>query len=89
MDLRINKLLRNAVTTDKADSIFLNREVIQQLNHTFNNKINIEVLPTDQQETGRCWIFSFLNMLRLDFIRENSLPKNFEFSQTYLFFMIN
>lgn len=49
---------------------------------------HLEVFPeksiTNQKSSGRCWIFAGLNMLRRDLSFTND--KDFEFSQSYLFF---
>ena len=40
---------------------------------------------TNQKQSGRCWIFACLNMMRIPFMKKYNLDE-FEFSQTYLFF---
>lgn len=40
---------------------------------------------TNQKNSGRCWIFAALNVMRLPFIKNLNL-EDFEFSQGYLFF---
>lgn len=40
---------------------------------------------TNQKNSGRCWIFATLNVIRLPFIKNHNLEE-FEFSQGYLFF---
>ena len=40
---------------------------------------------TDQKQSGRCWIFACLNLMRVPFMKKYNLEE-FEFSQTYLFF---
>ena len=40
---------------------------------------------TDQQQSGRCWLFTGLNVMRAKVIREQGLG-SFEFSQSYCFF---
>jgi bleomycin hydrolase len=47
--------------------------------------INSETTITDQHNSGRCWIFAFLNVIRIPMIKKYKL-KDFEFSQNYLFF---
>ncbi len=37
---------------------------------------------TDQENSGRCWLFSTLNILRSELIRDKGI-RGFEFSQTY------
>ncbi|MDE1976074.1 MAG: hypothetical protein KGI84_02300 [Elusimicrobia bacterium] len=63
----------------------LNREVIDA--HT--NRYTVE-LPagaiTNQKNSGRCWIFAGLNMIRSTLFAEKRLPRNFQFSQNYIYF---
>ena len=40
---------------------------------------------TDQQSSGRCWLFTGLNVMRAKVINEHQLG-NFEFSQSFCFF---
>ena len=48
--------------------------------------VNIETLPvTDQQSSGRCWLFSATNVLRERIAKRLNL-ENFELSQSYMAF---
>jgi len=58
----------------------------EQIPNIFTKEVAPPVCSTNQKNTGRCWIFAALNMLRRSVIKENNLPENFEFSQSYLFF---
>ena len=40
----------------------------------------------DQQKSGRCWMFSGLNVLRANFAKEHGDSVRVEYSQAYLFF---
>ena len=40
----------------------------------------------DQKSSGRCWMFTGMNVLRNQAIRHHNLPADFQFSQAYLFF---
>ena len=52
----------------------------------FNFSIDIKTLPaTNQKSSGRCWLFTGLNVLRAKMIDKYDLP-GMEFSQAYLFF---
>lgn len=57
--------------------------------HTFNTKVTSKFPHanpvTNQRSTGRCWMFSLLNTIRLPFIEKYNLA-DFEFSQSYLYF---
>ena len=40
----------------------------------------------DQKQSGRCWMFAALNIMRHDMQQKFNLPDNFELSQAYQFF---
>ena len=68
---------------DIKDAIFSNEAAFRN-NRTFS--IEIPTLPvTDQQNTGRCWLFSATNVLREKIAKDLNLD-NFELSQAYLAF---
>lgn len=41
---------------------------------------------TNQYNSGRCWIFALLNVIRNIMIKDLDLPHTFELSETYVFF---
>lgn len=54
--------------------------------HVFNTRLSVEGSPvTNQKSSGRCWLFAATNTLRIPFAKRFNL-KEFEFSQSYLFF---
>jgi len=54
--------------------------------HVFNTEIDFKTGPvTNQKSSGRCWIFATTNVLRYDIMKKLKL-KEFELSQSYLFF---
>ena len=59
-------------------------EGIRDLNRTFSIEIPTDNV-TDQKQSGRCWLFAALNVLRHKFAKQYH-TKNFTFSQSYLFF---
>ena len=61
-----------------------NGEGIRDLNRTFSIEIPTDNV-TDQKQSGRCWLFAALNVLRHKFAKQYH-TKNFTFSQSYLFF---
>jgi bleomycin hydrolase len=85
-----NILSRNVCTSNNIDSLCLNREEIQKRNHVFSNRINNgkadKYKASNQKSSGRCWIFAFLNMLRIPMIKKYNLEDNFEFSHNYIYF---
>ncbi|XP_008205982.1 bleomycin hydrolase isoform X1 [Nasonia vitripennis] len=64
----------------------ISRKTIQATNHVYQHKIETEGKPvTNQKNSGRCWLFATLNVIRVPFIKQHNLEE-FEFSQNYLFF---
>ena len=81
-----NRLARNAVTHTKLRHVLLNRDHTQNIKHVFTHKIEKTPDVSDQHNSGRCWMFAFLNTIRGDMIRKYHLEDEFDFSQTYLYF---
>ena len=89
---------RKAQTTDKAATTALRNALagtsINQLatnpnnpdaNDTyFSNEVPSKGI-TDQQSSGRCWLFTGLNVMRAQMIKKHNLGE-FQFSQSYCFF---
>ena len=80
-----NKIFKNVNTKGKFENLVLKSDYIQNKKQHFKNFISINTKITDQKSSGRCWIFAFLNVIRLPMIEKYNL-ENFEFSQSYLFF---
>lgn len=76
--------LINALTNNQLPEIALSREVLRKHNNFFTNRIETKGV-TDQKNSGRCWIFAGLNILRPIVIKKYNL-KEFEFSQSYISF---
>lgn len=74
----------NAVTANDIKKLALDRAVSIAANQYFSHKIKTEGI-TDQKNSGRCWLFAGLNILRPTAMTALN-KKGFEFSQTYLFF---
>ena len=85
-DSNLNFIAKNAISNNRVSDVVKNRDHIQNRNNVFSKRIEIDVKNTDQKNSGRCWIFAFLNLLRLDMIKKYNLDKEFEFSPNYLFF---
>ena len=85
-DNNLNFIAKNAISNNRLSDIIKNRDHIQKRNNVFSKRIEIDVKNTDQKNSGRCWIFAFLNLLRLDMIKKYNLDKEFELSPNYLFF---
>lgn len=77
-------LARNAATQVGIEAASLNREKIQHTSTALSHRLD-DWKATSQKKSGRCWLFSSLNFLRSR-ARESLGVKNFEFSQSYVFF---
>ena len=77
-------LARNAATKVGIEAASLNREKIQHTSTAVSHRLD-DWKATSQKKSGRCWLFSSLNFLRSR-ARESLGVKNFEFSQSYVFF---
>jgi bleomycin hydrolase len=78
------RLAQNAVTRHSVDDIALNHRVVFAADHSFSTVLD-DWGVTDQKQTGRCWMFAGLNLLRFATRRKLGV-KEFEFSQNYLMF---
>ena len=79
-----DKALLNAIAGNAIDDLAKNHQNAKALDTHFSIETKKQSI-TDQKSSGRCWMFSGLNVLRSDFnLRTDSLTV--EFSQAYLFF---
>ncbi len=78
------RLAQNAVTRNGVDDIALDNRVVFNADHTFSITLD-DWGVTDQKQTGRCWMFAGLNLLRFS-ARQVLGVKEFEFSQNYVMF---
>ena len=79
-----SKALRNAIASNAIDNLAKNHANAGELDTYFSIETKKQSIH-DQQSSGRCWMFSGLNVLRANFAkRSDSLTV--EFSQDYLFF---
>ena len=80
------KASRNAVADNDVLEIVKDRQVVQNMSHTFSNKVSKEGKCTSQKSSGRCWMFALCNVIRLGMMKKYNLPNDFELSQSFLFF---
>ena len=78
------KALTNALSNNDVTKIALNRENLSTVDHNFKYKVKVKGI-TNQKSSGRCWMFTSMNVLRPLVIDKYNLSK-FEFSQNYLYF---
>lgn len=63
----------------------LNLEILRDHNEKYTVEIPRGVI-TDQKQSGRCWIFAGLNMIRATLVADKKVPPEFEFSENHLHF---
>jgi Aminopeptidase C len=79
-----DRALVNAIAGNAIDNLAVNHANAGALDTHFSIETRRQSI-TDQKSSGRCWMFSGLNVLRADFnLRTDSLQT--DFSQAYLFF---
>ena len=82
----LNRITKNAITTIGSQLSTINHDRLKDINHLFMVSLKKKgVKATDQQRSGRCWMFGGLNVFRHILINGLNLEQ-FEFSETYLFF---
>jgi len=79
-----NRYMQNAVTVTKIDELALDRAIVTDIDDSFSNKLD-DWSATNQKRSGRCWLFAGTNLLRVGAMKKMNI-KDFEFSQSYLFF---
>ncbi|MBP5721509.1 MAG: C1 family peptidase, partial [Bacteroidales bacterium] len=78
-----DKALRNALNTTAINTLALNADNVP-MDTRFSDMVKTKG-RTNQKSSGRCWLFTGLNVLRASAIERFDLG-NFQFSQNYCFF---
>ena len=79
-----DKAIRNALNTTSITVLAENADNLAMIDTHFSDQVKTKGI-TDQKSSGRCWLFSGLNVLRAKMIDKFDL-EDFSFSQNYLFF---
>lgn len=79
-----DKAIRNAISNNDINKLAVNSESKNHLDTYFSHKVNSKGI-TNQQSSGRCWLFTGLNVLRADMMARYGMGE-FYFSQNYSFF---
>ena len=79
-----NKALANAIAANSIDALAKNHQNAGALDTWFSVETKKQSI-TDQQSSGRCWMFSGLNVLRANYTQQADSVQ-LVFSQAYLFF---
>ena len=74
------------VLTSNGDirALALNHGLDGKVDHYFKYRVNVKGI-TDQKQSGRCWMFTSMNVLRPSVMEKYNLDE-FDFSHNYLYF---
>lgn len=78
------KAVRNALSSNPVSALAVNADNLAMMDTHFSDVVRTEGI-TDQKSSGRCWLFTGLNVLRAKMIEQYGLG-DFYLSQNYLFF---
>ena len=79
-----DKAIRNALNTAPINTLAANADNAAMIDTHFSDEVKTKG-RTDQLSSGRCWLFTGLNVLRAKMIEKYDLGA-FTFSQNYVFF---
>ncbi|MBQ4540493.1 MAG: C1 family peptidase [Alistipes sp.] len=75
------KAIRNALSSNSIAALAVNSESLAMIDTHFSDRVKTKGI-TNQLSSGRCWLFTGLNVLRAKMIDKYDLP-SMEFSQNY------
>ncbi|MDQ2849349.1 MAG: C1 family peptidase [Actinomycetota bacterium] len=78
------RVMQNALTATALKDVALDREIVTRTDTSMSHRLD-DWKVTNQEKSGRCWLFAGLNLLRVGAARRMGL-KDFEFSQNHLLF---
>lgn len=79
-----DRAIHNAIAANSIDNLAVNADNKNGFNTDFSHRVKSKGI-TDQQSSGRCWLFTGLNVLRARMMAQHNLPR-LELSQNYNFF---
>ena len=79
-----DRALRNAIGNNSIRALALNQDNLKEMDTHFSVRVNSKGI-TDQQSSGRCWLFTGLNVMRAKTLARYGF-RSFEFSEIYPFF---
>ncbi len=83
-DNSYDRAISNALAGTSIATLAINADNAAMIDTHFSDRVKTKGI-TDQKSSGRCWLFTGLNVLRAKMIEKYDLP-GMEFSQSYLFF---
>lgn len=78
------RAIRNAISGSDIDKLAVNPDAKNGFDTHFSHRVKSKGI-TDQQRSGRCWLFTGLNVLRSQIMANHNLPE-LKLSQNYNFF---
>ena len=75
------KAVKNALASNSISALAINGENLSMIDTHFSHRVKTKGI-TNQKSSGRCWLFTGLNVLRAKVIDKYELP-GLEFSQNY------
>ena len=78
------KAMQNALSSNDISKLAWNRANVGTTDHLFTYRVDVSGI-TDQKSSGRCWMFSSLNLFRPGVMKKFNTSE-FEFSESYLYF---
>ena len=81
---RFNEIAMNAVVNNGIDKSAVNYSEVRRARHNYSITIETGDI-TNQKQSGRCWMFAALNLMRIEVMRNLNL-KTMELSQSYPLF---
>ena len=78
------RIAQNAVCGQDIQSLTLSRSRVQEMDDSFSTRLDAWSV-TNQNRSGRCWLFAALNLFRVGAMEKMNL-KEFEFSQSHIHF---
>ncbi|MBV5311774.1 MAG: C1 family peptidase [Prolixibacteraceae bacterium] len=78
------KAMQNALSSNDITKLAWNRDNVGATDHLFTYRVDVSGI-TDQKSSGRCWMFSSLNLFRPMAMKQFNVAE-FEFSENYLYF---
>lgn len=76
-----DKAIRNAIGNNDLKKLALSQDNLKAMDTNFSNKVESKGIA-DQKSSGRCWLFTGLNVMRAKVIAQYGMGA-FEFSQVY------
>lgn len=77
--------LQNALTQETSlKKLALNRQLQGKVDHYFKYRVDVKGI-TDQKQSGRCWMFTSMNVLRPRVMKQLNIGE-FDFSHNYNYF---